>query len=651
MRNWLIPGCLIAAAMPAAAQTFDAARAFGMREWVESMSISPDGTKLLFVEPVGPRGSIVYVVPLDTPNAVPARAGSVNGDPDRLEGCRWATNSRILCTMIAAMRLPEGDVVYASRIVGFNDDGSKVAVLKHDKGAGERLGYTLFGGSVIDWNPGADRVLMMREYVPEVSTGTRLAQSREGIGVDAVDPVTLKREVVEAANRFAVEYITDGRGTVRIRGMQDEQLGGYTTGKRRYYYRRKGDRSWEPLSTVADRDGFDPYGVDPTLDVAYGLKRVNGRLAAHTVALDGTGTEKLVFAHDSVDVTGFARIGRNGRIIGARYTTDIGAVHYFDPAVAAMTRTLGRALAKYPLLHVVDSSEDENRMLIWAGSDIDPGRYFLYDRKTKSLNELMLSRPHLEKTTLAPVTHILYPAADGTMVPAYLTLPPGSTGKGLPAIVLPHGGPSARDTWGFDWLSQFYANQGFAVIRPNFRGSSGYGDAWLRTNGFQSWKVAIGDVSDAGRWLIKQGIADPNKLAIVGWSYGGYAALQAATVDTALFKRVVAIAPVTDLERLKSDADGWSYKYEVERFVGSGPHVEEGSPARRAASFSAPVLMFHGDMDRNVKIGHAQLMQSRLESAGKKSELVVFKGLDHYLEDSNARMQMLQKSAEFLKTP
>ena len=209
----------------------------------------------------------------------------------------------------------------------------------------------------------------------------------------------------------------------------------------------------------------------------------------------------------------------------------------------------------------------------------------------------------------------------------------------------------ARDHWGFDWLSQFFASQGFAVLQPNFRGSSGYGDAWFQKNGFQSWRVAIGDVTDAGRWLVKEGIADPTQLNIVGWSYGGYAALQSAVLDPDLFKRVVAIAPVTDLERLKLENQPYSSYIQVSRFVGSGPHIEEGSPARHASKIKAPVLMFHGELDRNVGIGQARLMQERMKSAGVSSELVEFKGLDHYLDDSQIRAGMLRKSAEFLKAP
>jgi dipeptidyl aminopeptidase/acylaminoacyl peptidase len=229
-------------------------------------------------------------------------------------------------------------------------------------------------------------------------------------------------------------------------------------------------------------------------------------------------------------------------------------------------------------------------------------------------------------------------------------LPPGhETAKGLPAIVLPHGGPSARDVWGFNWLSQFFAARGYAVLQPNFRGSAGYGDAWFQHNGFQSWPMAIGDVLAGARWLAREGIADPSKLAIVGWSYGGYAALQAAIVDPTVFKAVVAIAPVTDLNLLKEQERHWSDFEIMSDFVGSGAHMHEGSPAEHADKLKAPVLLFHGSSDRNVSINQSKRMAERLAAAGGKCELITWEDLDHYLEDSKAREQMLRKSDEFIR--
>lgn len=650
MRGFLWVAVAGFSSMPAAAQSFDAAKAFGAREAIEQASLSPDGTKLAYVAPTRGQASGVYVVPIDG-SAPPKAIAASDGNPERVSECRWASSTRLLCTIYGVIRLPEGLIV-STRLAAIDHDGKNMKVLNHTRGTGDQLGYATFGGSVIDWNPGVDgQVMMIRQYVPEATTGTRLAQTEEGIGVDLVDAMTLRARSVEKPSADAAEFLTDGRGTVRVIGRAQAR-DGYTTGVRAYSYRRKGSKEWEPLSTVGpDRAGFDPYGIDPALDIAYGLKRVDGKLAAFTRALDGSGTEKPVFAHPQVDVTGFARIGRNGRIIGATYSTDVPSVEYFDPAVARLVQSLAKALPQLPIIRVIDSSEDENRLLVWAGSDNDPGRYYLYDRIRKTLNELALARPELEKVKLATMKHLTYPAADGTMIPAYLTLPPTGEAKNIPAIVLPHGGPGARDEWGFDWLSQYFASQGFAVLQPNFRGSAGYGDAWFQKNGFQSWRTAIGDVTDAGRWLVKQGIADPARLGILGWSYGGYAALQSAVVEPDLFKRVVAIAPVTDLDRLKTEKQIYSSYQEVVRFVGSGAHIEQGSPARHAGKIKAPVLLFHGDLDRNVGVEHAQAMHDRLNAAGAKSELVIFKGLDHNLEDSEARARLLGQSAEFLKMP
>jgi dipeptidyl aminopeptidase/acylaminoacyl peptidase len=264
------------------------------------------------------------------------------------------------------------------------------------------------------------------------------------------------------------------------------------------------------------------------------------------------------------------------------------------------------------------------------------------------LRPLLGVRPKVENQNLATVKPVTFPAADGTEIPGYLTLPKGVEPKNLPAIVIPHGGPEARDEWGFDWLAQFFVSQGYAVLQPNFRGSAGYGDDWFLENGYKSWKIAIGDVSDGGRWLINQGIAKPEALSIVGWSYGGYAALQAAVTYPDLFKAVIAIAPVTDLA-LKKNNNNSEYSSVVEdNRVGNGPHIKEGSPAQNAARITAPVMLFHGDLDQNVFINQSKLMQNKLNDAGKSVTFIEYEGLAHGLQNSAARIDMLTKSAAFL---
>jgi dipeptidyl aminopeptidase/acylaminoacyl peptidase len=186
------------------------------------------------------------------------------------------------------------------------------------------------------------------------------------------------------------------------------------------------------------------------------------------------------------------------------------------------------------------------------------------------------------------------------------------------------------------------------VLQPNYRGSSGYGEAWYGRNGFKAWEVAIGDVNDAGRWLVSEGIAVPDKLAIAGWSYGGYAALQSQVLDPALFKAVVAIAPVTDLGFLIADARDYTNSRLVRDYVGEGPHVASGSPRRHAERFAAPVALFHGTRDLNVDVRHAQAMERALKEAGKSVTYREYADLQHGLDDSEARAEMLADIGRFL---
>jgi dipeptidyl aminopeptidase/acylaminoacyl peptidase len=238
------------------------------------------------------------------------------------------------------------------------------------------------------------------------------------------------------------------------------------------------------------------------------------------------------------------------------------------------------------------------------------------------------------------------PTRDGKSIPGYVTMLPGPT-TNRPTVIMPHGGPSSRDEWGFDWLAQFLASQGYVVIQPNYRGSAGYGDDFLGENAFKGWKLAMSDIADAADWAVNSGLADPKRMAIVGWSYGGYAALQSAALDPR-YKSVVAIAPVADLGALRRDAEGFSNADIAKDMIGKGPHLREGSPYYNAASIKAPVLLVHGELDSNVRIAHSQRMERALRKAGTPVEFLQYKPLDHYLDDSEARVEMLMKMGQLL---
>jgi dienelactone hydrolase len=529
-------------------------------------------------------------------------------------------------------------------------DGSNVRSLRQRHGQ-NALGFDLRGGEVIDLLPADDGVVLMtRSYVPEAKIGSLVEKRDRGLGVDRIDTRTGAVKRVEAPREDAVDYISDGRGNVRIMMSREVKGEGYGTGIYTFQSRQAGDSRWSRLSSynIRDRSGFVPIIVDPAKNIAYGVEQVDGRDALVSMALDEGRAKAVVFAHPRVDVGGPITVGRDRAVIGVRYTDEYPEAVYFDPAAKALVASLGKALGG-KAVHIADMSADRNRVLVWAGSDVDPGQYYLYDKVAKTLSPVMPDRPPLVGRALSAMKPVSFKAADGTSIPAYLTLPPGKeSAKGLPAIVMPHGGPESRDEWGFDWMVQYFAARGFAVIQPQFRGSAGFGEQWLIRNGFKDWRVAVGDVADSGRWLVAQGIADPAKLTILGWSYGGYAALQAQALDPALFKAVVAIAPVTNIgDMLRRNR--WNSSYLVTKdFLGTGTAAEEASPSSHAAAFRAPVLMFHGTVDGNVDISQARIMEGKLKSAGKPVSLVVYEGLTHNLDDGDARADMLQQASDFL---
>ncbi|MCA1653709.1 MAG: S9 family peptidase [Sphingomonadales bacterium] len=609
--------------------------------------MSPDGKKIALVMPG--KGRATGVVIVDIASGVMKPIYGVDGVTDQISNCYWVGSARLACQLWGVMGGATAPISY-SGVVAVDDSGANVKLLSRRQRLGEIYMDTR-GGGIVDLLPDEQgAVLMARAYAPEMQTGTIIRVDQEGMAVDRIDTRNGTSRTVLQPDRTAVDFVTDGHGLVRIRGHEATTEEGYARGRIAYQYRPAGSSDWKLLSVVnyTARTGFNPYAVDRGLNLAYGLEPVDGRDALVSYKLDGTLARAVVFKHPAVDVGGLIQIGRARRVVGVSYTTERNHAEFFDPDMLALQQRLEKALGGNKDVTIIDTSADERKAVVWAGSDTDPGRYYFLDRDTNKLALLTESNPELAGIELSPVRSIAYRAKDGTEIPAYLTIPKNSSGKALPAIVLPHGGPESRDYWGYDFLSQYFAARGFAVIQPEFRGSAGFGSAWFQKNGFRGWRTSIGDVADAGHYLVSSGIADPNKLCIFGWSYGGYAALQANVLEPGLFKAAVAVAPVTDLGELRaSSRDSTDYLVEQER-IGGGANLAEGSPARNADKITAPVLMFQGTYDLNVPVAQSRLMDAKLRAAGKRSELVIFDKLEHSLRDPAAREKMLQRSGDFL---
>ena len=255
---------------------------------------------------------------------------------------------------------------------------------------------------------------------------------------------------------------------------------------------------------------------------------------------------------------------------------------------------------------------------------------------------------------------ISYPARDGLTITAILTWPPGLSDDqkvNLPLLVMPHGGPRTYDSLKFDWMAQYFANRGYLVLQPNFRGSSGFGTEFLNAGNGEWGGKMQDDVTDGAQALINSGKADPDRTCIVGWSYGGYSALAGGAFTPDMFKCVVAIAPVSDIPRMISDvkrkhgAYHWVVDY-WEELISDGKidkaKLKQISPSNHANAFTAPVLLIHGKHDATVPIDQSYIMQKALKRAGKSVELIKIKGEDHHLSESENRLAALKAMDAFI---
>lgn len=655
VKSWLFAGAAGIAAISVGAQAqtthtlADDAAAFGARPAVSMPSLSPDGSSVLYITP-GP-GPKTFAVISNLETGKSTVVTSADGNPEILRWCNYSSPTRAVCR-ISALTHQLSQILGFQRLISMNTDGTDGKLLGQQSSFYDTA-LRQTDAVVLDWNGRSDgKVLMERLYVPQggqAAIESRLSRKKSGLGVDLVDTDSLQSSTVETPRDEASTYMTDGLGHVRIMRV-DQYQGSGLTGRIKYYYRTPGSNDWKTLVDFVDQDDqIVPLAIDAEINALYALKKKDGRQALYTIKLDGTLAERLIAENPRVDIDDVVRVGDGLRVIGYTFADESRHAIYFDPEYKALADSLSKALPNLPLVDFVDASRDGRKLLIFASSDSDPGRFYLFDRDTKNLNEAMVEHPLLEGRTLAKQKAVTVPAGDGAQIPAYLTLPPGKEAKNLPAVVLPHGGPSSRDEWGFDFLSQFLAARGYAVIQPEYRGSAGYGDQWLNENGFKNWRTSMGDIAASAKWLASQGIADPNRLAIFGWSYGGYAALMEAETDPQLYKAVIAVAPVTDLGLLKDDAKGYTSAKIVEDFVGDGPHIEQGSPLRHADRIQVPVLLVHGDLDANVAFRHSQRMADALKGAGKQVEFLQYKGLDHQLRDSSVRAELLTHMGELLE--
>jgi dipeptidyl aminopeptidase/acylaminoacyl peptidase len=330
----------------------------------------------------------------------------------------------------------------------------------------------------------------------------------------------------------------------------------------------------------------------------------------------------------------------------------------FSPALEARWRAARKAFPG-TIPHLESWNPDFSRMVVWTSGGDDSGSYWLVDMAKHAAQPLGWAYPSVKADDVGPVSMVEWSAADGLPLQGILTLPPGRAPKGLPLVVLPHGGPEQRDYPGFNWWAQAFASRGYAVFQPNFRGSADYGVAF-RNAGFGQWgRKMETDISDGVADLARRGIIDPRRACIMGTGYGGYAALAGVTVQQGLYRCAVSVAGTADVGGMLNFMvlRGGTRTAEIRdmtafmglRMTWTESDVDPISPAALANRADAPILLIHGKDDTVVPIAQSEAMERALRRAGKPVELVVMENEDHWLSREDTRVTMLKSTVEFVE--
>ncbi len=631
------------------------AEAFGTIPQVTAVDLSPGGNLIAwcYTPPAGAAAIVIFDVGTQKyRRTIPLEPGL------NFRSLTWADDETVLVTVSTLAtrnrsRAEEHYEVYRTFAADVAGGPSRMLLMRD----GARGFVT--GSDLLATRTGKPKTVLMASLDFSASsaqpeTGSRLAGGRRDSGwvysLYEVDTRTGKGRLIESGNSFTDGWVVDARGAALARTDWNPK-------SEQFSVLAKAGNGWREILHEEHRGERTVHGLTAD-ETALLISGTNEQGAERLEALPLDGSPRKVLLEESSASIAYVLRDRFSRApVGVMLGGQDATVRWLDPEAEKQAQ---KVMAAFPgkKVAVYSRSEDNQRVVAEVQGPSSPPVYYLVDFAAKKADIVGEAYPALANVKLGEVRMLTYKARDGADVPAYLTLPPNSTGKNLPLVVLPHGGPEARDEYRFDWLAQFFATRGYAVLQPQFRGSTGFGEAW-RKAGYSQWGLLMqDDVTDGLKAMIDQGIADSKRVCIVGWSYGGYAALAGAAFTPDLYRCVVSINGVSDLPQMLSyefqrAADGeesGSVAY-WRSHIGAATDraVVEKSPARAAAQVKAPVLLLTATNDTVVPCLQSEMMARALKTLDKPVTLVEVKGDDHWLSQTATRLQVLKETEKFLQ--
>ncbi|MFZ3289104.1 MAG: S9 family peptidase [Telluria sp.] len=549
----------------------------------------------------------------------------------------------------------QGDVRYGPGLYAVNRDGSGFRQLAN-------INSSLFqserGARLLPWN-----TFML---------GLKGAQDSEFIyvaspnyqGLAEIDHVKLLRlntlnGRTDAVNRpgSTRSWLLDHKGEPRLATTLDDNTVAV-------HYRDPATGQWRKLTQfeayVSDPRRFEPLAFAPDGTLYVSTRAGRDTSAVHTFDFATNEVNKTAL----LELAGYDFRGElvttRDKLYGINYLTDARSTVWFDEKMKAMQKTIDQLLPSTVNLISVAARAQTPWVLVRSYSDIRPSTYLLFNTETSTLNKIGDTYAKIKPSEMGRQDMVRYKARDGLEIPGLLTLPNGSSGKNLPLVVLVHGGPFVRGSeWGWHPDTQFLASRGYAILEPEYRGSTGFGAKHFRA-GWKQWGLAMqDDIADGAKWAIAQGIADPKRICIAGASYGGYATLMGLVNDPALFKCGIDWAGVTDIKLMytghwsfTSDLpDGWK-QYGMPVLIGDpvkdADQLKATSPLEQAARITQPLLLAYGGADRRVPLYHGEKFYAAVKKTNPNVEWVVYNEEGHGWALPKNRIDFWSRVEKFL---
>jgi dipeptidyl aminopeptidase/acylaminoacyl peptidase len=419
-------------------------------------------------------------------------------------------------------------------------------------------------------------------------------------------------------------------------------------------YRDKESDAFRPVLTTSFKETVSPALFTFDNKMVFALSNLNRDKTALVTFDVANGKEvETLFETQEADIEGVDYSRKDKKLLAVSWTTDKEKEHFFDAEAQGMKKELEQKLPGYQIA-VGSTNKAEDKFMIRTYSDKSRGAYYFFDKKTRELKKMADLSPWLNEKDLCDMRPVSYTSRDGLTIQGYLTLPKGFTPKNLPVVINPHGGPWARDYWGFNPEVQFLANNGYAVLQMNYRGSTGYGKKFWEAS-FKQWgKTMQDDISDGVKWLIGQGIADPKRVAIYGGSYGGYATLAGITLTPELYACAVDYVGVANLFTFMNTIPPyWKPLLDMFHEMVGSPKTDslllaEVSPVFHVDKIRAPLFVAQGANDPRVNKNESDQMVAALKARGIDVEYMVKDNEGHGFRNEENRFDFYRAMITFL---